>query len=605
MRVLLLCHSFNSLTQRLHVELRERGHMVSVEFDINDAVTREAVELFRPDLVIASFLKRAIPEEVWRGVRCLIVHPGIRGDRGPSALDWAILDSAERWGVTLIEATAEMDAGPVWAWREFPMRIAIKSSLYRHEVTQAALACVLEAIAMIADGAAAAPGEREHSSPTRSPLIPATAGIQSSQENILGPRLRGDERDSHLPQKTPVRDALPPLRPLCGRAHRTLDLARDSIERVLRVVRSADGDPGAVATLFGRMVRVFDAHPAPGLAGKPGESLARCGPAVAFATADGAVWIGHVKEDGSRQLKLPASVLFAAETAALPPGAGYPMIDYSEEHGVGYLAFPFYNGAMGTLACRDLQAAYRTALARPTRVLVLIGGEDFWSNGMDLALIEAANSPAEESWANINAVDDVVRDIIETQDRLTVSAMRGNAGAGGFFLALAADEVWMAEHVVANPHYKDMGNLYGSEYWTYLLPRRVGPANAKRLTELRWPIGVAEAERLGLVQRRLPAGRDAAHSEIKRLAEALADAPDYADRLAAKQAHRRDDEAAQPLQTYRDAELHRMRRNFFGFDPSYHVARYNFIRKIGKSHTPLTLAVHRSRRVRHASDGAD
>lgn len=569
MRILLLCHSFNSLTQRLHVELRERGHAVSVEFDINDAVTREAVELFRPDLVVASFLKRAIPEEVWRRVRCLIVHPGIRGDRGPSALDWAILDGAERWGVTLMEATAEMDAGPVWAWREFPIRIATKSSLYRHEVTQAALACVLDAITMIADGAAAAPGER----------------------------------DSHSPRS--VCDALPPLRPLCGRAHRTLDLARDPDERVLRVVRSADGDPGAVATLFGRTVRVFDAHPAPGLAGKPGEPLARCGPAAAFATADGAVWIGHVKEDGSRRLKLPATVLFATETAALPLCAGYPMIDYSEKPGVGYLAFPFYNGAMGTQACRDLAAAYRTALARPTRVLVLMGGEDFWSNGMHLGLIEAADSPAEESWANINAVDDVVRGVIETQDRLTVSAMRGNAGAGGCFLALAADEVWMAEHVVANPHYKDMGNLYGSEYWTYLLPRRVGAANADRLTKVRWPIGIAEAERLGLVQRRLPAGRDAACSEIRRLAEALADAPDYAARLAAKQARRRADEAAQPLQSYRDAELDRMRRNFFGFDPSYHVARYNFIRKIGKSHTPLTLAVHRSQRGRRPAVPAD
>jgi len=37
-----------------------------------------------------------------------------------------------------------------------------------------------------------------------------------------------------------------------------------------------------------------------------------------------------------------------------------------------------------------------------------------------------------------------------------------------------------------------------------------------------------------------------------------------------------------------------MKRNFYGFDPSYHVARYNFIRKIPKSRTPLTLAVHRS-----------
>jgi len=37
-----------------------------------------------------------------------------------------------------------------------------------------------------------------------------------------------------------------------------------------------------------------------------------------------------------------------------------------------------------------------------------------------------------------------------------------------------------------------------------------------------------------------------------------------------------------------------MKRNFYGFDPSYHVARYNFIRKIPKSRTPLTLAAHRS-----------
>ena len=62
MRILLLCHSFNSLTQRLHVALREAGHEVAVEFDVNDAVTHEAVALFRPDVVLAPFLKRAIPK---------------------------------------------------------------------------------------------------------------------------------------------------------------------------------------------------------------------------------------------------------------------------------------------------------------------------------------------------------------------------------------------------------------------------------------------------------------------------------------------------------------------------------------------------------------
>jgi len=29
-----------------------------------------------------------------------------------------------------------------------------------------------------------------------------------------------------------------------------------------------------------------------------------------------------------------------------------------------------------------------------------------------------------------------------------------------------------------------------------------------------------------------------------------------------------------------------MRLNFYGFDPSYHVARYNFVRKVPKSARP-------------------
>ena len=59
--------------------------------------------------------------------------------------------------------------------------------------------------------------------------------------------------------------------------------------------------------------------------------------------------------------------------------------------------------------------------------------------------------------------------------------MQGNAGAGGVFLALAADQVWARHGVVLNPHYKNMGNLYGSEYWTYLLPRRA-EGRARRAT---------------------------------------------------------------------------------------------------------------------------
>jgi putative two-component system hydrogenase maturation factor HypX/HoxX len=59
MRILFLTHAFNSLTQRLYTELTAAGHDVSVEFDINDGVTREAVALWQPELIAASSLHRA------------------------------------------------------------------------------------------------------------------------------------------------------------------------------------------------------------------------------------------------------------------------------------------------------------------------------------------------------------------------------------------------------------------------------------------------------------------------------------------------------------------------------------------------------------------
>ena len=91
MKILFLTHSFNSLAQRLYIELKQLSHDVTVEFDVNDAVSIQAVELAQPDLIIAPFLKRAIPEVIWRNHVCLVVHPGIKGDRGPSALDWRSL----------------------------------------------------------------------------------------------------------------------------------------------------------------------------------------------------------------------------------------------------------------------------------------------------------------------------------------------------------------------------------------------------------------------------------------------------------------------------------------------------------------------------------
>ncbi len=61
MRILLLTHAFDSLSQRLFVELRQTGHELSIEFDINEQVTGESARLSQPELIIAPFPKRNFP----------------------------------------------------------------------------------------------------------------------------------------------------------------------------------------------------------------------------------------------------------------------------------------------------------------------------------------------------------------------------------------------------------------------------------------------------------------------------------------------------------------------------------------------------------------
>ena len=206
---------------------------------------------------------------------------------------------------------------------------------------------------------------------------------------------------------------------------------------------------------------------------------------------------------------------------------------------------------MSTVQCQRLQAALRWAKQRPVRVLVLMGGVDFWSNGIHLNVIEAASlgdgSAADESWANINAMNDLALELINSPDQLTVAALAGNTGAGGCFLARAADAVWAREAVILNPHYKNMGNLYGSEYWTYLLPRRVGLEAAQAIMRDRQPLTAQRALQIGFTDACLSGELESFRAEVATRAAALAAAPELADKLTAKREMRACDGSPKPL----------------------------------------------------------
>ncbi|MEQ1528890.1 MAG: hydrogenase maturation protein, partial [Methylococcales bacterium] len=525
MRILLISSAYNGLCQRAHTELEALGHDISITLALNPDYIRKGVALFQPDLIMCPFLKEKIPEDVWSNHRCLIVHPGIKGDRGPSSLDWAIMNDEQEWGVTVLQAAEEMDAGAIWATETFSMRQASKAGIYRREVSKAAIKAMLQAIKRI-------------ESKTFTPEV-----LDYAKADVRGR-----------------------LRPLMKQQERKIDWQADDVATIIKKINAADSTPGVLDVIDNQEYFLYGAHAESSINGwaglfqgrKPGSILYKRHDAICRAAINGAVWITHLKRKNVPNIslyqrfightkpmdfKLPAAKVLGAlldNTPELPIDplfmgnkSTFKEIWYEEKNQVGYLHFDFHNGAMSTEQCRRLLESYRLAVARSTKVLVLMGGTEFWSNGIHLNIIEAAENPAHESWRNINAINDFVLAILSTETKLTVSAVWGGCGAGGAMAILAADKVWARQGVIFNPHYKAMG-LYGSEYWTYSLPKRVGPLKALQLTQTTLPIGTQKAKAIGYIDEILSDDYANYLAQVQQQAEAMAADPRYQQQLEAK-----------------------------------------------------------------------
>lgn len=560
MRILLLASGFNGLTQRAWLTLRAAGHDVSVEFSIDETAMCDAVAMADPELIICPFLKERVPEHIWRNRKTIIIHPGPKGDRGPSSLDWAITGSARLWGVTALQAVDELDAGPIWGSRTFtvPTDPPRKSDLYSGPVADAAVELVSEVVAKASD-----------------------------------PTFEPEPLDYDRP------DVWGRLLPTMRQSDRTFTWSDDA-SNVLRRIRAGDGSPGVRTELAGVPVFAYDAHLADSFPGEPGTIVARRHGALLVRTGHGALWIGHLKRVGS--IKLPATMTLAGQLAGVPELVGplnsgttvrtYPEISYRRDDHIGWLTFDFYNGAMSTTQCQRLAAAIRHAAAQDTRVLVIQGGSVF-SNGIHLNVIEAASNPANEAWRNIVAMNEVCAEILGCAGQVVVTALRGNAGAGGVMLALGADHVLVRDGVVLNPHYQTMG-LYGSEYWTYVLPRRVGHAVAEQLTHDCLPISAGEAAALGLADAVLPRDSVGFEAALSAYVEQLVPQAANAQWLRAKQNRFAADAARKPVEAYGIEELAEMSRDLHDDRNGFAQARNEFVTKKKPTSTPARLARHRS-----------
>jgi len=237
---------------------------------------------------------------------------------------------------------------------------------------------------------------------------------------------------------------------------------------------------------------------------------------------------------------------------------------------------------MSTAQCIRLKYAVEY-LKTQYEVLVLVGGMDFFSNGIHLNILEDSKKQGEDGWANINAMNDLIKSIIFADEIVTVASFARNAGAGGVFMGLACDFVVAREGIVLNPHYKTLG-LTGSEYHTYTLPKRVGEKKAQKLLDECLPISVEYGKEIGVVDEVF--SYDSYYEELHQFAKSSFDN----DFIWDKQDYL--EENREYIESCKEREIEIMYPEFWEEDSSFHKLRREFVYKICSLKTPERLKLY-------------
>lgn len=196
-------------------------------------------------------------------------------------------------------------------------------------------------------------------------------------------------------------------------------------------------------------------------------------------------------------------------------------ITFEKHSRIGQIGFDFYNGAMSTSQCERLASTIeKVGAMSDIDIVILTGSKRNWSNGLNLNVIQHSVSSSEEAWNNIVAINKVVKNLYALNNKITISAVQSNAGAGGVYLALATDYCFIKKGVILNPHYKNMG-LYGSELHT-LTAHKFSQTVLNYLKDEAVPISVSEALSLKLIDS-LPSQSNDFLEDVIKFGERLAE----------------------------------------------------------------------------------
>jgi methionyl-tRNA formyltransferase len=240
--------------------------------------TDEALALmrsFEPDLCVMAYVTLLVPQQVLDAPRLGTIqyHPSLLPrHRGPSSINWPIIQGETRTGLTIFWPDEALDEGPILLQKE----VAIGpndtlGSLYFNHLFPMGVDAMLEAVDLVRHGRA--------------------------------PRTEQDEGQATYES-------------WCRKADAEIDWSRPAAE-VYNLIRGTDPQPGAWTVIGGNEVQIYDSTRGE-RSGAPGSVLAVTDQGFEVAAADGSIFVKRVRPKGGKKMDAGA---FAKE-AGLEAGTG-------------------------------------------------------------------------------------------------------------------------------------------------------------------------------------------------------------------------------------------------------------------------------------------
>lgn len=183
---------------------------------------------------------------------------------------------------------------------------------------------------------------------------------------------------------------------------------------------------------------------------------------------------------------------------------------------------PEVRNALNMTMRRDLEVALaQLDEDRDVRVVVVRGAGEHFCAGGDVKLMRDHPMTAAEGQSRVEAINRAILALARLRVP-TIAMVDGAAAGAGCNLALACDLVVASDRARFGELFARIG-LIPDAGGTFFLPRRVGLARAKELVFTADIIDAREAERIGLVNRVVPAA--ALEAETYALARRIADGP--------------------------------------------------------------------------------